>query len=136
MNTGTKMLHVPYKGATPAAVAVASGEVDAAMQGLGTVTALIQSGKLRLLAVSTPLLILLGVLGLLLRQPQRGFDVDHQVFITRTRQTLHQLIELRALQGHFVEAQFHERHTGGGFLAEFLGPFGHGLRLGCRLLQQ
>ena len=45
--------HVPYKGATPAAVAVAAGEVDAAMQGLGTVTALIQSGKLRLLAVST-----------------------------------------------------------------------------------
>ena len=48
-----QMLHVPYKGATPAAVAVASGEVDAAMQGLGTVTALIQSGKVRLLAVST-----------------------------------------------------------------------------------
>ena len=48
-----QMLHVPYKGATPAAVAVASGEVDAAMQGLGTVTALIQSGKLKLLAVST-----------------------------------------------------------------------------------
>lgn len=45
--------HVPYKGATPAAVAVATGEVDAAMQGLGTVTALIQSGRLRLLAVST-----------------------------------------------------------------------------------
>jgi tripartite-type tricarboxylate transporter receptor subunit TctC len=45
--------HVPYKGATPAAVAVAAGEVDAAMQGLGTVTALIQAGKLRLLAVST-----------------------------------------------------------------------------------
>lgn len=49
-----QMQHVPYKGATPAAVAVASGEVDAAMQGLGTVTALIQSGKVRLLAVSTP----------------------------------------------------------------------------------
>lgn len=48
-----QMLHVPYKGATPAAVAVASGEVDAAMQGLGTVTALIQSGKLKLIAVST-----------------------------------------------------------------------------------
>jgi tripartite-type tricarboxylate transporter receptor subunit TctC len=45
--------HVPYKGATPAAVAVAAGEVDAAMQGLGTVTALLQAGKLRLLAVST-----------------------------------------------------------------------------------
>jgi tripartite-type tricarboxylate transporter receptor subunit TctC len=51
---GLDVVHVPYKGATPAAVAVAAGEVDAAFQGLGTVTALIQSGKLRLLAVSTP----------------------------------------------------------------------------------
>jgi tripartite-type tricarboxylate transporter receptor subunit TctC len=51
---GLDISYVPYKGATPAAVAVAAGEVDAAMQGLGTVTALIQAGKLRLLAVSTP----------------------------------------------------------------------------------
>ncbi len=50
---GIKLLHVPYKGATAAAVAVAAGEVDAAMQGLGTVTPLLQSGRLRLLAVST-----------------------------------------------------------------------------------
>lgn len=48
------VVHVPYKGATPAAVAVAAGEVDVSMQGLGTVTSLIQGGKLRLLAVSTP----------------------------------------------------------------------------------
>ena len=51
---GVDTVHVPYKGATPAAVAVAAGEVDAAFQGLGTVTALIQSGRLRLLAVSAP----------------------------------------------------------------------------------
>ncbi len=50
---GLSLLHIPYKGATPAAVAVASGEVDAGMQGLGTVTSLIQGGKLRLLAVSS-----------------------------------------------------------------------------------
>lgn len=50
---GLSLLHIPYKGATPAAVAVASGEVDAGMQGLGTVTSLIQAGKLRLLAVSS-----------------------------------------------------------------------------------
>lgn len=48
------LVHIPYKGATPAAVGVAAGEVDASMQGLGTVTSLIQAGKLRLLAVSTP----------------------------------------------------------------------------------
>lgn len=51
---GIDVTHVPYKGATPAAIAVAGGEVDAAFQGLGTVTSLIQGGKLRLLAVSTP----------------------------------------------------------------------------------
>jgi tripartite-type tricarboxylate transporter receptor subunit TctC len=52
-SAGINVLHVPYKGATPAAVAVAAGEVDAAFQGLGTVTSLIQGGKVRLLAVST-----------------------------------------------------------------------------------
>lgn len=52
-SSGIDALHVPYKGATPAAVAVAAGEVDAAFQGLGTVTSLIQAGKVRLLAVST-----------------------------------------------------------------------------------
>jgi tripartite-type tricarboxylate transporter receptor subunit TctC len=51
---GITMTHVPYKGATPAAIAVAAGEVDGAFQGLGTVTSLISGGKLRLLAVSTP----------------------------------------------------------------------------------
>lgn len=52
--SGLEMTHVPYRGATPAAVAAASGEVDVSFQGLGTVTALLQGGKLRLLAVSTP----------------------------------------------------------------------------------
>jgi tripartite-type tricarboxylate transporter receptor subunit TctC len=51
---GIDAVHVPYKGATPAAVAVAAGEVDAAFQGLGTVTSLLQSGRMRLLAVSSP----------------------------------------------------------------------------------
>jgi tripartite-type tricarboxylate transporter receptor subunit TctC len=50
---GINALHVPYKGATPAAVAVAAGEVDVAFQGLGTVTSLIQANKVRLLAVSS-----------------------------------------------------------------------------------
>ena len=48
-----KVTHIPYKGATPAAVAAAAGEVDVALQGLGTVTSLIQGNRVRLLAVST-----------------------------------------------------------------------------------
>jgi len=50
---GIDLMHVPYKGATPAAVAAAAGQVEITYQGLGTVTSLIQGGKLRLLAVST-----------------------------------------------------------------------------------
>ena len=48
-----KVTHIPYKGATPAAVAAAAGEVAVALQGLGTVTSLIQGNRVRLLAVTT-----------------------------------------------------------------------------------
>lgn len=48
------LVHVPYKGATQAAVGVAGGEVNAAFQGLATVTSLIQGGKLKLIGVTTP----------------------------------------------------------------------------------
>jgi tripartite-type tricarboxylate transporter receptor subunit TctC len=51
---GLDMVHVPYKGATPAAMALASGDVDADFQGLGTVTSLVAAGKLRMLGVATP----------------------------------------------------------------------------------
>ena len=48
------MVHVPYKGATQAAVGVAANEVQAAFQGIATVSSLVKGGKLRLLAVTTP----------------------------------------------------------------------------------
>ena len=51
---GLSMQHVPYKGATQAAVGVAGGEVAVSLQGLGTVTPLVQAGKLRLIGVATP----------------------------------------------------------------------------------
>jgi len=51
---GISLMHVPYKGATQAAVGVAAGEVPVAFQGLATVTGLIKGGKLRLIAVTTP----------------------------------------------------------------------------------
>lgn len=51
---GAKMMHVPYKGATPGAVAVAAKEVDAGFQGIATAIGLVQSGKLQLVAVATP----------------------------------------------------------------------------------
>ena len=51
---GISLQHVPYKGATQAAVGVAGGEVPVGMQGLGTAAGLVRSGKLRLIGVSTP----------------------------------------------------------------------------------
>ena len=51
---GVQLTHVPYKGATQAAVGVAGHEVQAAFQGIATVSSLIKAGKLRLIAVTTP----------------------------------------------------------------------------------
>jgi tripartite-type tricarboxylate transporter receptor subunit TctC len=48
---GLQMTHVPYRGGGPAAIGVMRGEV-AAMFGGGSVTPLVQAGKLRALAVS------------------------------------------------------------------------------------
>ena len=50
---GISLTHVPYRGATQAALDVASGQVTVAFQGLSTVTSLVRSSKLRLLAVTT-----------------------------------------------------------------------------------
>src|SRR6476469_9806754 len=51
---GLQMQHVPYKGATQAAMGVAGKEVQAAFQGIATVTSLVSAGKLRLIGVTTP----------------------------------------------------------------------------------
>jgi tripartite-type tricarboxylate transporter receptor subunit TctC len=51
---GVQMKHVPYKGATQAAMGVAGKEVDAAFQGIATVSSLIKAGKVRLVGVTTP----------------------------------------------------------------------------------
>jgi tripartite-type tricarboxylate transporter receptor subunit TctC len=48
---GIEMTHVPYRGGGPAAIGVMGGEV-AAMFGGGSVTPLVQAGKLRALAIS------------------------------------------------------------------------------------
>jgi tripartite-type tricarboxylate transporter receptor subunit TctC len=51
--TGLQLRHVPYKGATQAAMGVAGKEVDAAFQGIATVASLVKAGKLRLIGVTT-----------------------------------------------------------------------------------
>ena len=49
---GITLTHVPYKGATQAALDVAAGQVPVAMQGLATVASLARGGKLRLIGVT------------------------------------------------------------------------------------
>ncbi|HTK00416.1 MAG TPA: tripartite tricarboxylate transporter substrate binding protein [Bordetella sp.] len=57
---GLQMRHIPYKGASQAAVGLAAGEVDAMFCAVATVLPLTKSGKLRAIAVAgaqrTPLL--------------------------------------------------------------------------------
>jgi tripartite-type tricarboxylate transporter receptor subunit TctC len=50
---GVSMTHVPYKGATQAAVDVAGGQVPVAFQGVATVSSLVRGNKLRLIGVTT-----------------------------------------------------------------------------------
>jgi len=52
-NAGITLTHVPYRGATQAAVDVAGGQIPVAFQGLGTVTALVQGDQVQLIGVPT-----------------------------------------------------------------------------------
>jgi tripartite-type tricarboxylate transporter receptor subunit TctC len=51
--TGVKFLHVPYKGAAPAAAAVLAGQVDFSMTDSASAIPHIQGGRMRALAVTT-----------------------------------------------------------------------------------
>lgn len=51
---GTKLTHIPYKGAGPALTDVIGGQVDVMFATASAVGSLVESGKLRALAVTTP----------------------------------------------------------------------------------
>jgi len=53
-SAGIRMTHVPYKGASQAALGVAAGEVPVAFQGLATVAGLVRGGRARMIGVATP----------------------------------------------------------------------------------
>ncbi len=50
---GIRMLHVPYKSASQAALEVASGQAQVGFNGTGVTLPLLQAGKIRILAVSS-----------------------------------------------------------------------------------
>ncbi|MGE4239131.1 tripartite tricarboxylate transporter substrate binding protein [Ramlibacter sp.] len=51
---GVKLRHIPFTGAAPALTAVGGGQVQVSIQGITTVLPLLQAGKVRALAVSSP----------------------------------------------------------------------------------
>jgi tripartite-type tricarboxylate transporter receptor subunit TctC len=54
---GIQLTHIPYKGASQAALGVVAGEVPVAFQGLATVAGLVRGGKAKLIGVTTPALL-------------------------------------------------------------------------------
>ena len=51
---GIDLMHVPYKGSSPVVMALVAGEVQSAFSDYATMKPFIDSGKLRMLAVSKP----------------------------------------------------------------------------------
>ncbi|MCW5603938.1 MAG: hypothetical protein KIT18_05270 [Burkholderiales bacterium] len=52
MMTGAKLVHVPYKGGSPAMIGIMNGEIDFMFSVMPTAVPLIHSGKLRPIAVT------------------------------------------------------------------------------------
>ncbi|OGT80197.1 MAG: hypothetical protein A3H91_08030 [Gammaproteobacteria bacterium RIFCSPLOWO2_02_FULL_61_13] len=52
LESGTRMLHVPYKGGSPLVAAIMAGEVQAGFSGIPNVAQAIRAGKLKVLGIS------------------------------------------------------------------------------------
>ena len=75
LNAKLDMVHVPYKGAAPAVADLLGGHVSAAFLDTGTVLPLLQSGKVKVLAISgTKRLANVPAIPTFLEQGYKGFE--------------------------------------------------------------
>lgn len=118
-HTGIDMKHVPYRGASQAALDVAGNQVDVTVQGIATVASLAKAGKLRLIGVmadnrhpeypDTPTLKEQGI---------QGFDYSTWFALTSPKGTPKDIVD--RLQREVVKAlndpMIKERYAGLGLL--------------------
>ncbi|MGH8818213.1 MAG: Bug family tripartite tricarboxylate transporter substrate binding protein [Achromobacter pestifer] len=119
MQTGTDILHVPYRGSGPAVADLLGGQVDSMFDNLPSSLPHVQAGKLRAIGVtspqrlpSTPDVPTLAESGL------PGFDVESwfglmvpagtpQPVITRLNEALNQALASPALQASYKQSGFY-----------------------------
>jgi len=123
METGTDILHVPYRGSGPAVADLLGGQVDSMFDNLPSSLPHVQAGKLRAIGVtspkrlpSTPDVPTLAESGL------PGFDVESwfglvapagtpQPVIARLNEALNQALASPALQASYQQAGFYAPAT-------------------------
>jgi tripartite-type tricarboxylate transporter receptor subunit TctC len=124
-HTGIDIKHVPYRGASQAALDVAGNQVDVTIQGIATVASLAKAGKLRLIGVmadnrhpeyaDTPTLKEQGI---------QGFDYSTWFALTSPKGTPKDIVD--RLQREVVKAlndpMIKERYAGLGLLRNGTTP--------------
>lgn len=92
--TGVKWLHIPFKGSAPALTELMAGRLDVMMDIVPTAAPLVKSGKLRALAVTTPVRSsLLPDTPTLKELGMRDFDVSSWISLMAPRGTPAEIVQ-------------------------------------------